>query len=370
MTGGVLRASPTRARSKSRAARPSMDVRDGRSQVRGATHCSGHVSQSSDPMVAHCITGALRTLPEPRVFSSLRENLIDPFSRRHRVFVVVGFDCRVGTEEYLDKAKAASAASCAKDYSTAELDRALAFIGAESFEVMPNRAPPTVACTSSQSQVDRFPGYWLQTEKTRRCIENVERYEQETGVCFDWIVRSRPDDFWKSRAPRATSLPRDVVTTGQMWSWFVPLQHWNRTKLSAMEDHFMAAPRQLANAALKRAVDKWFDCRSLPGYERVCPGSMLYYMKRVNISTKAMMTSECLLGLHLRERGVRWRTDPRFAYMMRRVPGGDTNNSYSQMLASFTRSSWTYQELERAVQRHRWGEELELKPPPPPAAPS
>ena len=84
-----------------------------------------------------------------------------------------------------------------------------------------------------------------------------------------------------------------------------------------------------------------------------------------------MMTSECLLGLHLRERGVRWRTDGRFAYMMRRVPGGNLSNSYSQMLASFaTPPTRAYQELESAVQRHRWGEELELKPPPLPSSPS
>ena len=33
-----------------------------------------------------------------------------------------------------------------------------------------------------------------------------------------------------------------------------------------------------------------------------------------------ILQSECLLGMHLRERGVRWRSDGRFSYMTRRVP--------------------------------------------------
>ena len=87
---------------------------------------------------------------------------------------------------------------------------------------------------------------------------------------------------------------------------------------------------------------------------------MLYYMRKVNLSTKAMVTIECLLGLHLRQHRVRWRTDGRFIYMMRPVPGGPPT-PYSKTLTTYPgRAPGTererYERLERAVELHRWGE--------------
>ena len=119
-----------------------------------------------DPLVAHCITGALRSFPEPRVFGSLREKLLDAFSSRYKVFVVVSFDCRVRTVDYLNASKSSHRASCAKDYFTSDIDRALAYLGAESFEVVPNRNAPSVDCPPARGEVDRHPAYWLQQQKT------------------------------------------------------------------------------------------------------------------------------------------------------------------------------------------------------------
>lgn len=313
-----------------------------------------------DPLVAHCITGALRSFPEPRVFGSLREKLLDAFSSRYKVFVVVSFDCRVRTVDYLNASKSSHRASCAKDYFTSDIDRALAYLGAESFEVVPNRNAPSVDCPSARGEVDRHPAYWLQQQKTQRCVAAVEHYERESGVCFDWVVRTRPDDLWKVNAPPAVSLPRNMVSTGATWPWFAPLQHWARTNYSAIDDHFMAAPRKLADLAMKRALDTWRDCRSLADYELVCPSKMLYYFRDHGISDRAMMTSECLLGLHLRSHGVRWRVDGRFSYVMRRVPGGLSNESYTRMLAAYPMRHpdrfAEYKQLEEAVERHSWGE--------------
>ena len=107
-----------------------------------------------------------------------------------------------------------------------------------------------------------------------------------------WVVRTRPDDLWKARAPPAASLPRDVVTTGTTWPWFTPLQHWARTNFSAMDDHFMAAPRRLADRALKHALSTWFDCRPFGAYAARCPPHMLYYMRDHGLASGAVLTSE------------------------------------------------------------------------------
>ena len=356
------------------------DARDGRRSLtqmplppgRGATGgCSSHTPSSrsaANPLVAHCITGALRTLPEPRVFSSIREKLLDSFSGRYKVFFVVGFDCRLGTHDYMNASANDWRARCYKDYTMSDVDRALAYIGAESFEVLPNRSPPTVDCKASQS-VDRHPSYWLQVSKTKRCFEAVERYEVESGVCFDWVVRSRPDDLWKAPTPAATSLPNNVVTTGQVWPWFTPLQHWHKTNFTAMEDHFMAVPRNLADRALKLAPRTWWDCRPARRYAALCPPAMFHYLQGTNITKRPTMTSECLLGLHLREHGVRWQTNGAFQYIMRRVPGGPSSEPYSRMMASYDRGSATfksrptaqrakYEQLERDVEQQRWGASL------------
>lgn len=160
-----------------------------------ALNCREAPTALADPFVAYCLTGALRSFGEPRVHGAIKENLIDSFSARGRVFVVASFDCRIGTDALLNKS--ASTASCHYDYETHELDQALNYINAESFEVMPNRPPDSVDCEPAKD-VERHPSFWYQQQKTYRCFDYVERYEREHNVCFDWVVRARPDDVWKS----------------------------------------------------------------------------------------------------------------------------------------------------------------------------
>lgn len=287
----------------------------------------------------------------------------------------------------------ATTAKCAADYSTREIDKALAYVGAESFEVMPNLKPPKVDCAAAPD-VERHPSFWYQQSKTRRCYDAVERYEQASGECFDWIVRARPDDVWKEKTPAAVSLPREVITTGAVWGWFAELANARacahscapgKNNYTAMEDHFMASPRALADAAFT-ALEMWYDCRPTAEYARVCPPDMLHFAGH----KAPLMQSECFLGLHLREHGVRWRIDRRFSYIMRRVPlRENTSQPYTRMLATMAHlpGRWNatsnrvttgphelerravahYVQRERAVEAHRWGEELHV-PDSPPAA--
>ena len=337
-----------------------LDRNAARSRIRSSGmsphRCAGYAAPSvpKEPYVAHCITGALRSFAEPRVFGSIKESFIDSFSSRSRVFVVVSFDCRVGTVDVLNSS--APVTPCYKDYSVRDLHRALAYVGADYFEAVNNNQPPPAVKCDAAPDVQRYPGYYYQQEKTRRCFEAVERFERESGECFDWVVRMRPDDFWKARVPHASSLPRSMVHTGQVWPWFVPLQYWDQTNFSAVEDHFLAAPRALADTAFRLSLDGWYDCRPAEEYEKRCPSKMIHFYTG---PSALMMTSECLLGLHLRTHGVRWRTDHRFSYMMRRVPGDpNMTNPYTRTLATHAnarergeQNHERYQKRERAVER-------------------
>jgi hypothetical protein len=326
-------------------------------------------------LVAHCITGALRSFAEPRLFGTIRDNLIESFSSRYRVFLVASLDCRVGTGSLLNRSEAK--APCVHDYTLEQLDTALAYVGADSFELVPTQRPPSSACNASAG-MERHPSFWLQQSKTQRCFEAVERYEAATATCFDWVVRSRPDDVWKDKVPPASTLPPTWLTTGNAHGFLTKLQVWADNNYTAIDDHFLAAPRAMANVAFS-ALRAWSDCRPTEQYERTCPPQMLYYGGRLT----PMLQSECLLGSYLREHQLRWRCDGRFSYQMRRVPDHtNPKNKYTKMLSIFSHipGRWRetpfgtakfekdpvdaaariarYERHEHAASTHRWGENL------------
>ena len=100
--------------------------------------CRTHRAARTDPLVAHCIIGQMRGFVERRIIGSIKVNLVDALSHRHRVFVVASIDCRMEN---------GSRAACA-EYSFGDLERALAFLGAERLDLGPSKAPPAPECSS------------------------------------------------------------------------------------------------------------------------------------------------------------------------------------------------------------------------------
>ena len=100
--------------------------------------CRTHRAARTDPLVAHCIIGQMRGFVERRIIGSIKVNLVDALSHRHRVFVVASLDCRM---------EDGSRAACA-EYSFGDLERALAFLGAERLDLGPSKAPPAPECSS------------------------------------------------------------------------------------------------------------------------------------------------------------------------------------------------------------------------------
>ena len=92
-------------------------------------------------------------------------------------------------------------------------------------------------------------------DKVRRCFELVESHEAETGLRYDWIIRSRPDLKWSSE----TVLP-PLQRLSDRTVYVPELQHegWDR----ACKDTVQIVPRGLA-ALFHRLMDRCLLRRQL-----------------------------------------------------------------------------------------------------------
>lgn len=278
---------------------------------------------------------------ERRIINAIKQNLLDAMSRDHRVFVVGSVDCISN----------GTSAPCVH-YQLGELERALAYIDAEQLQLLPSRPTPAHGCPSGVPLKQQT--YYMQWEKTRRCYNEVVRYEREAGVCFDWVVRTRTDSEWKSIAPPIGAFPYDAVTTTNIWG--MNRGNNNLTVPRPLEDHVMVVPRPAASAAMN-AVAQWFDCRSTaelehamhPNNAKRAPGALedptQNCPRRVDSVGADFLRAECMLGLYMHDhlRGVtgerfRWISDGRLDAQPRRMPG-EIHSGYMNGMISIP-GSW------------------------------
>ncbi|KAL1511538.1 hypothetical protein AB1Y20_006332 [Prymnesium parvum] len=244
----------------------------------------------NDPLVAHCVVGALRSFVLPQIHTSIKSELVDSMSRRAVVFLSVSLDCTAGGD----------VAACGAP-TLAQLQHATAFLGVHLLLISPPTPPPPTLC---EPRLRFLPTFWHRFSKVRLCLDEVLAYEAREEEAFAWLVLSRPDHEWKGAAPPAASLPYDRITTGNVWAH-------NRGQLAQVEDHFLAVPRPLAEVAF-RAVDVWRrPCRSAEEHAALC---------RIWRRDESALPSECLLGLHLFSHNVSWQSSGLFNYQSRRTP--------------------------------------------------
>ena len=287
--------------------------------------------QSDDPLVAHCITGALRSFVEPQIFGRMKSELVDSFSTNSRVFVVASEDCTIN----------GTAASCPTD--TAALERALAFLSVERMLLLPALLePPPPTCRHEAARCsERQPGQWCkppsswgQFFKMSLCYDMVLEHERASGRRFDWVVRSRTDHLWKAPAPPAAVLPLDQAIVGNLfgdimanrWAW--------------VEDHLLVSPRSLADRAFRvvrlgddRCLDvqEWAgDCvePKAPGggfasNRGRCHGCPSMWFNNISVPGP-VIRNECLLGRWLRDREVPWVSTGLFSFAARKSSGPHT----------------------------------------------
>lgn len=137
-----------------------------KSILTGDTPCDGEC-------VAVCICGSLRTFFDPKVGQSIAGTLIHQFSKRSDVIFVV-------SEEHSKKG---------------------------GVHVVPKEeqcglySKLNVVSTVYLAAGDR--------PKTHKCREVIENLEREHGRKYDWVIRPRPDSYWKQMNMRAkTATPQ------------------------------------------------------------------------------------------------------------------------------------------------------------------
>lgn len=269
-------------------------------------------STSGEPLVAHCIVGSLRSFLHPALHTSIRQRLLHAASSNYRAFMVVSHNCThgsaVGTEAERRRSVYELHPSECSGHRLASLPHVLASMPIQSFSNVSDSevTVPDPRCEKHEAHgkyeaYEKYESFYYQFSKLRTCYRQVEQYEREHDVCFDWIVRSRPDDAWRAPVPHVSSLPVDVITVPQHWPGMMGLRFM-------VEDHFFMVPRQLARVVFA-AVEGWSACPALHTIVQRCPFPRPGWQIQTGV-----MQSECILGNYLNAHNVTWRHDPRLVY--------------------------------------------------------
>ena len=185
------------------------------------------------------------------------------------------------------------------------LEAALAEMPISSFTVLSDqetRVPLPSRCAAHRTDwYDKYTTFVYQFDKLRTCYHHVVQYERDQGVCFDFLVMSRPDDIWLSKVPHVSTLPRDTLTVPKHWPGMVGIPHM-------VEDHFFVIPRRLA-PVFAGAVNGWSRCLPLETIGNNCPFPYRGYQNQTRV-----MQSECILGHYLHSQNVSWQHHEGYIY--------------------------------------------------------
>ena len=261
------------------------------------------------PLVAHCIVGAVRSfLRHPSLQESIKWQLFHSTSPRYRAFMVASLNCTHGAAVGTNDERAVSrfelsSRDCSSN--TTGMPEAIARMPLESFtiatdEVATSPSPQCMPQGDSEAY-EKYTSYFYMFAKAKTCYEQVVQYEKDTGVCFDWVVKTRPDDMWLSRAPELRRLPHDKITVPSHWSGLVGLTH-------IVEDHTFVIPRHLASTFFN-AIDGWSICPTMHELTERCPFPFRGYQNKTRV-----MQSECILGHYLNLHNITWQNNPKFRY--------------------------------------------------------
>ena len=155
-----------------------------------------HLTGERAPRVAFCIAGALRSFTDPRVYKSIRHNLLDAFSAESVVFVYGKLNAGLKPPGFRDPVQYDDARA-----SNRSLRRALTYL-------TENNGPQvhhTIVRSSAHAineQCNFMTGNPTQDSNVGQmqslsaCYAMVEAHESRSGVAFDAIARVRPDGAW------------------------------------------------------------------------------------------------------------------------------------------------------------------------------
>lgn len=132
--------------------------------------------------IAHCITGAVRTLTEERVYMSIKDNLIGALGGSADVFF------------FLENGDTSPRGGFAGPLPVDRIMAVTDYLGAVKVEFQEDDLVFLRCQKAGKIPGRTYNSPWTaQLLKWRRCFDMIQEHEYRQNMRYDWIVKSRPD---------------------------------------------------------------------------------------------------------------------------------------------------------------------------------
>ena len=191
------------------------------------------------PKVAFCFAGAARTLVQPRIYRSVRSNLIEAFGGDAVIFAAIKLPDHIGDR---------TSRIATSDQRT-RVELALSHIGAKGRRVIltnesrlpGSQEPQSCAKQPRPSERALFDSMVAQLNNRAACHSLIVGWEVRHQSQFQFVIYARPDMVW----PVAMR----------------PYCFWDRSKLLRKRDYVYMLPRIEATKLLQEVPSDFFLCR-------------------------------------------------------------------------------------------------------------
>ncbi|CAF1025081.1 unnamed protein product [Adineta steineri] len=223
--------------------------------------------------IAHCMTGAPRTLYKEELYVAYRRQALDQLPGD--LFVIL---------QLMDKTENVHGASITNSGPKGYI-AALKYLSPRKVEWIP--------INDRLRAADDHAGY----AKWQRCLEHIEQAEKQDGIKYDFIVRTRPDLYFAKDLPTADLLPKNRILISPYYECLQDIpsgynQTWPDLQApcdknnQGLSDLFAIMPRTLADPYMRVAY-----IQNLP--KHVCGSQSHYAECRIRATLyKANMTYE------------------------------------------------------------------------------
>ena len=217
--------------------------------------CSSASAPDRKPWIAVVLCGNFRTFPDPRVYKSIRANLVDAFGGN----IVQDFRLRqAGRRAYTPpglKGTVVRASEQERNASEARVRVAIEYVQEDGRIVearIVRRTPealvrvdcPMYTKQRTNNDVWLEPTYVGQLQSMHSAFHMMEAYEAKHGIRFGWVAKARLDAMWlRGVAPWCTYRPGTAYVISP-----------------APADWFMLLPRAVAQAVMVNPLEDYHEC--------------------------------------------------------------------------------------------------------------
>lgn len=214
--------------------------------------CSSATAPDRKPWIAVVLCGNFRTFTDPRVYKSIRANLVDAFGGNVVTFVFGKLDGEQKPSGL--RGGAVRASDQEMDASEARVREAIEYLqeGGRIVEARIARKTPQdiIKADCPMYRNSRTTNVWLegtyvgQLQSMHSAFHMVEAYEAKHGIRFGWVAKARLDAMWlRGVAPWCTYRPGTAYVISP-----------------APADWFMLLPRTVAEAVMVNPLENYHQC--------------------------------------------------------------------------------------------------------------